>query len=218
MSSEKIEKIFNSFEGARFFAMNFARYFEVSIRITRLGELYCVSIPGLMRMRGVEKFVAFAYLLNDLARDQLLSILDDADNSLFTSSDLVWFDSEAGLAWDRQGLLLTQSIFKHHPERGAEVMNRVKYGGLDGWRLPTLEELKTLNLLQLERINKHLLSGIGAMKFWSSETAYERCYFDVDTMRVDQQHYIEHDNNRVSYGDGYTKSAHTIMVSSWNSA
>ena len=218
MPSNGIVRDFCSFKEARFFARNFAEYFETETSIKFSDGIYCVTIPESRTLVRPTDFVEFAYMLDASSRDQLLSLLDFADNSQFTSTDLAWNDSETSLTWDRAGLLLSESIFKHHAASGLEVMNRVKYAGMSGWRLPTLNDLKTLSAAKLDAANINFLGTIGKLKFWSSETTWdsgtESCYFDLASKRIGHQHFVEHDSNRRTDGDGYTESALTIMVTS----
>lgn len=103
-------------------------------------------------------------MIDASSRDQLLSLLDFADNSQFSSTNLACTDPESGLTWDREGLLITESIFNHHAAAGSEVMNKVNYAGIDGWRLPTLNELKTLSVGKLDMADIKFGVGLGKPK------------------------------------------------------
>ena len=218
MIPSNLERDFHSFAEARFFARNFAVYFEVETLIKCSGEFYRVTVPRSRKLAKPKNFVQFAYMIDASSRDQLLSLLDFADNSQFSSTNLAWTDPESGLTWDREGLLITESIFNHHAAAGSEVMNKVNYAGIDGWRLPTLNELKTLSVGKLDMADIKFGVGLGKPKFWSSETTWdsgtEQCYFDLASMKIGHQHFVEHDSNRRTYGDGYTENALTIMVTS----
>jgi|UPI00056C1688 hypothetical protein len=212
---KKVE--FSSFKGASYLALSLSEHFEVCIEIKRHEDKYIVCIPSPLHVPDLRKFTSNVYFLGAIDED-LLSLLDYADTSRFSSSSLAWRDPDTGLAWDVARLCCSDGR-TDFPQVGAVVMNALQYAGLRNWRLPTLDELRTLSPDKLNAAGiDYKKSTKGAIHFWSCEESLysgpEKSFLDLSSMRVGHQRFIEQDRNWSSPGDGYTESAQTIMVSS----
>jgi serine/threonine-protein kinase len=80
------------------------------------------------------------------------------------------YDRDSGLIWQQSGSLYDIFYFRH-AERYIEQLNRKRYGGQFGWRLPTLEE--AVSLMEPEQRGvfyelSELEMGIGR-QVWSNQ-------------------------------------------------
>ncbi len=63
----------------------------------------------------------------------------DADSDVDTSSDLRWYDSSTGLTW--QAKIIEIGITWYEAD---EYCEELVYAGRDDWRIPSVDELRTL--------------------------------------------------------------------------
>ena len=212
------KKEFSSFEDAKNLAKASAVHFGVNVGISIFGEKYVVCIPDSVQILDMQQFVRSVYLFGGPPNGLLLSLLSYIDRSGFSATNLAWCDTATGLTWDVARLIYGVDD-SDHPRNRSDVLDELRYAGLKSWRLPTLAELRTLNIQKLDEAGiNYSKNRKGQINFWSSEDSTysgpEKAYLDFASMKTGHQRFIERDKNRSTSGDGYTESAQTIMVTS----
>jgi hypothetical protein len=208
--------LFDTFNEARDFARFLSTDFEIVVKIIPLGAKFLTWHEEEIT---IEKYQYFSQhrIWWTLDKEEKLRLLGTLDTSVFQEKSLVWPDNASGLVWDISRRL-SGSNNTDFPNDASMIMNAVFYGGRKGWRLPTIEELKTLDISKLEISNiKNYISGNGKMHFWASDrSTYDselNSFFDVLNRQRRSQRYKEQHPDKHSYGDGYIESAQTILVS-----
>ena len=140
---------------------------------------------------------------------------------MFASRELSWTDPKSKLTWDVAHLFYSNDR-TDYPKDKSKALNEVNYAGFNDWRLPTIEELNTLaksepvdNILNLK--DEVAASYEKESCFWSFEkpswSNWDECYlFNFSTLSRECQKFREQKKYKSSRGDGYTKSAKTILV------
>lgn len=97
-------------------------------------------------------------------------------------SSLVVFDSLSGLCWMRQDFSFIMKRFLDNWEKSfnwQKQINSSNYAGFNDWRVPTINEYRTINKTGQDRINYRInfieldtscAWGKGPYAFWSSTT------------------------------------------------
>lgn len=195
-------------------ARSCATNFGVVTRMKSSKIAFEVDIPDQLRISDIRKFTQIAYIFGMSPDENLLSLMAYVDRSPFSSGALAWRDPETGLAWDIARLLYGNDV-SAHPASGEELMNALQYAGLSNWRLPTLDELKTISVAKLNSADATDLFSRG-LDFWSTdESLYsgpEKALLNVESRLVRHQRFIEQHRDKNSDGDGYTEAAQTMMV------
>ena len=208
--------IFKNFHDARDTARFCAMRFEVETRITINNSSFAVHFPDKLQIKDIKEFKRMCYPLGIIPNSNFLSLLAYVDKSIASSQALAWRDSNNGLAWDVARLFYSDRQTEL-PEDGKELMNAIEYAGLTHWRLPSLDELRTLNTTKLNSLGISS-KGKPSLRFWSSNkskySTSENAFLDIESKIVGHQYFIEHHRDRQSYGDGYTEYAQTMMVCS----
>lgn len=209
---------FKEFKEANSFARTLASYFDVTAEMRRKNEYFTVTLPEPLKILNIDKFTKYALMFNGPS-EVLRSIFPFVDLNEFSSKSLVWHDDTTLLTWDLKRLFSTTEIGVI-PLPAWIIMNAFEYGGLKGWRLPTISELKTLNLSKLNNAGLELCEGGHKFSFWSSEdSSYsgpEKSFFNIESREGGDQRFIEQERNSSTLGDGYTEIAGTVLVTSEN--
>jgi hypothetical protein len=205
---------FNAFSEAKTLASQLAESFNISVEIINSNGKFVVQ-PAAVPLPNFKKFSDSIYVFGSV-NYQVLSLLSHVDASCFRSTRLTWLDLESGLLWDSSRLLSGIASTVLSTDRSA-VMNAVGYGGSSNWRLPTLDELSTLDLIKLDKAGiGSYRDADGSVKFWSSnESIYsgpETAFLEIVSKRRGDQRYREQNKDRQMRGDGYMETAQTIMV------
>lgn len=173
---QTIMKSFTSFSDAKVFACLAAETFNENIQCITEGDLTHVIAPQTRLVNDPLKVVRQLYL-NNWFRERLSNILAFRDVEQFRTNTLVWFDKETGLTWDTIRSL-TSDEDTESPAMFWDIMNEWEYGGVVGWRMPTVVELMTLtpgkqNLLRL--------SSQVVKRLWAKDNSGSRLV-DLSTM------------------------------------
>jgi hypothetical protein len=97
----------------------------------------------------------------------------------FIFSDLTVFDKETKLMWTRDGNIADREMKWDDAFIFIEQLNEQEYAGYSDWRLPSIEELKTLvNFAKMQGYNKNIneffnkigFKNVEANGYWSSTT------------------------------------------------
>lgn len=210
---------FPTYKEARNFAQQIAILFKAYVDVRMRDGSYIVLVKGDFTIEDPEWFRRAIYMYGP-SDSEFALFLSFVDKSKYSDVSLVWCDTDTGLTWDIARIFCGKG-FSDNPNGASRLMNLLGYGGCRSWRLPTIEELKTLSVEKLEfaRIGRVLTRR--QLAFWSSEESIysgpEKAYFDVALMERGDQRFIENDRNRATSGDGYTEAARTLMVSSCKS-
>lgn len=211
------EQHFGTFKEAQSFAQNMAEFFTIGSFLKRSGEVFTVSTKEKAHPDRLRKF-AGSFYFDRMSQDQINSVLDYVASPDLSSKSLAWFDSETKLTWDRSRLLCDKEYTLFPGDDSKRIMNALHYAGLASWRIPTLNELKTLSVEKIRCAGiDYKTSPGGEIIFWSSDPVYsgpEMAFLDLASMRVGYQRFREQHKDRNSSGDGYTESGQTILVSS----
>lgn len=208
----------DSFASAQALAKCCASRFEVEVRIERANDVFAVFFPGKLHIKDIFKFTQNSYFFGVISDASLLTLMRYVEKSPFSSQALAWRDTTSGLAWD-VARICYGAVQSDFPACGEEIMNALQYAGLSQWRLPTIDELKTLE------INGPMSGVVGNIRnwgprFWScDESLYggpEKAFFDIESRMIGHQRYIEQRRNMSTPGDRYTEWAQTVMVCSIN--
>lgn len=210
------ERHFDTFKEAQSFAKNMAEFFRIGSRLRRSGEIFIVSTHEKAHPDKLQSFSRSVFY-DRMSPDQLKSILDYAASPDLMAETLAWFDAETKLTWDSSRLLCNQGYTDFPGYESKKIMNFLGYAGLTGWRIPTLNELKTLNLDKLRNAGINFkTSSEGEINFWSSDPEYsgpdEKAFLDFASMRIGYQYFKEQHRDRNTSGDGYKESGQIILV------
>lgn len=209
--------VFDSFKEAQALAKCCAFRFEVEACVKPSNGVFVVHFPDQLRIQDVRDFTRRTYLFGMSPDMNLLSLMSYVDRSPFASVDLAWRDTGTGLAWDITRLFYG-SGHSEHPAPGQELMNALQYAGLSQWRLPTLDELKTLSASQLASASPDGKTD-WVSNVWSCEESFytgpEKAFLDIQSHTTGHQRFIEQNRDKKTHGDGYTESAQTVMVCSF---
>lgn len=204
---------FNSFESTKEVARNVSVYFGVSVRIVRTPSGYRI-VPDELNEANLQNFAAFVYF----HKDPRVELLQYVDTQRFQSRDLIWQDPETGLAWDVSRIIYG-GMSSDLPKQPVHIMNRIRYGGRDNWRLPTLSELGTLSMEKLATVNATEFAPRRSFQLWANEESRysgpEKALLDLVSKRRADQYYKE--AHKDQSGGWYTESAETMLVSSGSS-
>jgi hypothetical protein len=227
---------FTTFQEAKnFSSWIVAQYMgDSSVRLIAAEGVFVVVLPYAIELKDACRYVAYRtseYFENELNSD-ILAVLDENALTLLQSPAVTWHDDESGLTWD-SARLITSNRRSDYPKNCAGTLNSIKYGGLSDWRLPKIEELKTLSytgifflgLLDSDHLFKFRTwiecekSRKGTRPYmldvWSCEKPiYENSLYrglNIYTKESFNQNYIDSDDSRRM--GNYTESAITIMVS-----
>ncbi|MGH1448790.1 MAG: hypothetical protein ACRBBM_05115 [Pseudomonadaceae bacterium] len=208
------EIIFDSFKEAKELASKVAYKFNVRTKIKFDGDLFIVSIPDDLEIHDIKDYARAAHLFG-LANEVDLCILDHVNNSKYQSRELVWQDHSSQLHWDI-GQVLCHSFATDRPSAYSVIMNRINYGGLSGWRLPTLEEIETLTIEKLKNSGLSLDKEHKKTRFWihSEPNTESNQFYDIINKKLISQRYHEEFRNKSDPKDGYIEQANTIAVTS----
>jgi hypothetical protein len=84
----------------------------------------------------------------------------------------IWFDTSTNLMWMKQD--------NHHGinwQEAGEFCSNLRLGGLSGWRMPSIDELRSLHgPLALSQLNPPIT--IGDRDIWSSTTQGDKAWID----------------------------------------
>lgn len=201
---------FSSFESVKKIAAEIAFSFKLSVEIMRTQSGYRI-VPDELQPENLQDFATNAYTFG--LKEWLLDLLQYVDTQHFQSTDLVWHDQATGLVWDVSRTVY-RDRYSEHPTAPVHIMNKIRYGGRDNWRLPTLSELKTLSMEKLTATG--MLASSNSLKLWADEESFytgpEKALFDLVSQRRSDQRYIEEHKDRS--GGRYTERAQTMLVSS----
>lgn len=207
---------FECFEDAKNLAKMCAWYFQVEVRMRSSKSGFEVLFESPLQINDSLTFGQHAYVFGPLNKG-LLSLLHYVDKAPYVSANNAWQDPGTGLVWDIARLFYgcARTDF---PRNCSTLMNALQYGGFEKWRLPSLDELRTLTIEKLSEASPPNANEWGTT-YWSSEESLhsgpEKSFLDLRSRSVGHQRYIEQDRNRRTYGDGYTESAQTILVCSY---
>lgn len=211
------EQYFSTFKEAQSFAQNIAEFFQIGSFLKKSGEVFTVSTKEKAHPDKLRKFAGSVYF-DRMSPAQIKSHLDYAASSDLRSESLVWLDPETKLIWDSSRLLCDKEYTLFPGNESKIIMNALHYAGLANWRIPTLNELKTLSVEKIKHAGVDFKTSPGGeISFWSSDPVYsgpEMAFLDLASMRVGYQRFREQHKDRNKSGDGYTESGQTILVSS----
>ena len=214
MTEKTLETFDHASRLARMYAIDLGTSIPIPIR--GAGDHFVIDIPEKGRIADIKEFARCVHLFGGPADEEKLDLLNYVDTSEFTDQGLAWFDPETGLSWDL-AMLAHENYSVVEPSLAKTVMNAIRYAGLIGWRLPTLEELRTLSLFKFNETSYPYSEFTDGTKFWSSDVSMfgdnERAYFDVASREMGYQRYIEQERDRHTRGDGPTERARTLFVS-----
>ena len=126
----------------------------------------------------------------------LLSYLDN--NRFELRPDSTVFDSKNNLQWFREGTMHTKSAYSWHDE--FKYCNELNYAGYTDWRMPTLDEMKTL------LIAKQVLNGSGQKlylhPFFFNNPSLQGCRYWTGTKRDNERgghwHVVDFSTGKIS--------------------
>lgn len=213
-----------SFKEAQALARSCATYFFVDVRVMPSRKGFAVSFPNPLRIPQVEPNGSAAHALDRCPTRDLLPLMAYVDRSQVSSNDLAWHDRTSGLMWD-VARLLYGGRDSEYPAYREEWLNALGYAGLSRWRVPTIDELRTLSIEKLGAV------GVASpdtqnIKFWSCERsryagpekaqfAFEAVCFDIVSQTEGHQEFRESgEQRRSSFGGHYTEYAQTMLVCS----
>jgi hypothetical protein len=203
---------FDSFESMQQVARKVSSHFHVSVTVARTQSGYRI-VPDELLAENLQQFAKYVYLFGGL-NEAMLGLLQYVNTQHFQSSDLIWRDPETGLAWD-VSRTISQGT-SDHPQARLHILNKIRYGGRDNWRLPTLMELGTLSMKKLVMTRAGAFAPSKSLKLWACEESLysgpEKALWDLVTQRRFDQRFIEEHKDRS--GGRYTESAKTMVVSS----
>lgn len=209
-------KSFCSFKEAKGFASALAEHTDMAVSIKNIGNDYVISTLENMPKLDVSKFRGEMYSLGGM-NEEVLSFVEYLNTDEFLSKNLAWHDLETDLVWD-SARLVDGNRDTFNPSTASFLMNVLKYAGLRNWRLPTINELKTLSINKLDTAGINYRDESGNLKIWSCEySLYGRdgnSFLDIASMQIGNQRFYEEYKNKSTPSDGYLESAQTIMVTS----
>jgi 5-methylcytosine-specific restriction endonuclease McrBC regulatory subunit McrC len=117
------------------------------------------------------KFIKTIKQFFEIITDNLVDI-SEAENKVLNSNILAWKDLETGLIWEiKNDYNINQVLSWKKCFDYAKKLNSNNYANCNDWRVPTIEELKTLHIAIMTNnfyIKKPLSNNITKDIYWSS--------------------------------------------------
>ena len=207
-----ISKTYREFSEARSAAICMASWFGEPVTILTQANGYLVVPPELhIKDKIAELFTSWFCRSSDLQRIELLDI------SAFKSKNLAWTDPDSGLTWDIARLFYKQNETEL-PNDKSIALNSVNYAGFSDWRMPSIEDLRTL-VSRAEithdnvKLRPEVKQTIPGHRIWSNEKfCKDEVLFDYIQGSTTYQYFKEHDKYRSDPRDGYRETAANVLV------
>jgi len=105
----------------------------------------------------------------------------EGKNSGDIKSEYYWVDKDTGLMW--QVVHEDTTYTWDEIDNASAKLNSEKFGGLDDWRVPTIDELKSIleeNPTDGKYIKEQLVNSTkNNNRYWSSSTSVNNSYYDA---------------------------------------
>ncbi len=198
---------------------------KVKTYVFGIGELYQggeIQFSKDENMRNWQKEILDNSTIGAYSEEESVeAIVHGIIMNIYREENKVWFDEDTGLMWQVQveafgelgGRYFWKDIFKY-----ADDLNRSRYEGYDDWRVPTIDELKTL-LTETGYANKYSYDNETYIKkpllysmtmeharFWSSTTS------QYDDKKAYGVHFGRRRKNSQSENKGKDKRGKTRYV------